>query len=189
MPIRAWPASVDAANQTGIARLYDGVVAAATLFAIGVVVHNADHVRRGAEAVEPDVFWLGTAAVGMEVAIVGLICQRHRTAPLAAAVAGLGLAAGYLFVHFLPERTWLSDPLVAQSDIDRWSVIAASIEVVAALALGLVGLIALRRLGGLRSAARPNPQQRSLRDALLHPVTLTFALTQIGTLAASFAQV
>ena len=161
---------------------------AAALFAIGVVVHNADHVRRGADAVEPDVFWLGTAAIGMEVALVGLLCQRHRIAPLAAAVAGFGLATGYVLVHFLPERQWLSDPLIATSGIDRWSIFAASFEVAVALVLGLVGLRALRRLGGLRSAARPSPQQKSPREALLHPITLAFALTQAVTLAVSFAQ-
>ena len=165
--------------------VHDRMAASGFFFAIAVALHNADHVRRGADAVDPDVFWLGTAAIAVEVALVVIICQRHRFAPLCAAVAGLTLASGYVFVHFLPERPWLSDPLVGVSGIDAWSIVAASIEAAAALVLGLTGLADLRRLG---SAASPTAEQRTVRDALLHPVALAFALTQVGTLAVSFAQ-
>lgn len=152
-------------------------------------MHNGDHLRRGADAVDVDVFAIGTAAIALEVALVVLVCQRHRVAALAAAVAGFGLAVGYVVVHFLPERSWLSDPLLGEAGVDGWSLLAASIEVVAAVALGVVGVHALGRLGGLASAARPHPTERTLRGALLHPLALAFTVSQVVTIAISFAQV
>lgn len=158
------------------------------LFVLAVVIHNGDHVRRGADSLDAGVFWLGTAAIALEVGLVVLVYQRHRLAPLAAAVAGLTLAAGYVLVHFLPEWGPFSDPLLGEDGIDGWSITAATIEVVAALALGAAGLVALRRSGGLASAARPRPEQRTARQGLLHPVVFVFALSQIPVLIVSFAQ-
>lgn len=157
-------------------------------FAAAVIAHNADHVRRGVDAVDPDVFLIGTAAITLEVALVVLICQRHRVAALASTVVGFSLAAGYVFVHFLPERPWLSDNLVTAKGIGAWSIAAASIEVVAALTLAIAGLGALSRLGGVGSAVRPYLHQRTLREALLHPLALTFAASQAVTLAISLSQ-
>ena len=169
-------------------RVHDRLVVAGALFAAAVVLHNGDHVRRGADAVDADVFWLGTGAIAVEVALVVLICQRHRLAPLAAAVTGASLAAGYVFVHFLPERQWLSDPLVGREAVDSWSVFAASFETAAAVALAVAGVAAVARLGGLDAAGRSRSQQRGLREGVLHPVALAFAITQAVTVALSFSQ-
>ncbi|HVF33480.1 MAG TPA: hypothetical protein VM933_10645 [Acidimicrobiales bacterium] len=166
----------------------DRVFPAGVFFAVAVVLHNADHVRRGADVVASDVFWLGSAAIVLEVALVALICQRHPVAPLSAALAGLTLAAGYVLVHFLPERPWLSDPLLSTRGVDPWSVLVASIEIVAALVLGLAGLVALHRLGGPGSTVGA-PQPPTRQRTVLHPVALGFALIQVATLAASFAQI
>src|SRR3954454_13976929 len=69
-------------------------------FAAAVLVHNFDHVRRGADGIDLDVFWAGTLSLVVEVGVVVLVLMRHRWAPLAAAVVGLALAAGYTMVHF-----------------------------------------------------------------------------------------
>ena len=186
--------TVESAPTGYVTRAPEAVVAhrrllgAGLLFAAAVIVHNADHVRRGADAADADVFLIGTAAIALEVALVVLICQRHRVAPLASAVAGFSLAAGYVFVHFLPRRPWLSDNLVSGSETDAWSIAAASIEVVAAVILAIAGLGALSRLGGLGSGVRPNEHQRTFREALLHPLALAFAASQAVTLAISFSQ-
>jgi hypothetical protein len=169
-------------------RLDAWLLRAAAFFAVAVVLHNGDHVRRGADAVSTDVFWLGTAGIVLEVAVVLVICQRHRIAPLAAAVAGTNLTAGYVLVHFLPERTWLSDSFTGGADVSPLSWTAALIEVAAAATLAVVGTLALSRRGGLASAARPYPRQRTLREAILHPLALGFALTQVVTIVVSFAQ-
>ena len=180
----------DAAPGTRVDRQLDAwLLRAAAFFAAAVVLHNGDHVRRGADSVSTDVFWLGTAGIVLEVVLVLVICQRHRIAPLAAAVAGTNLAAGYVLVHFLPERSWLSDSFTGGADVSPLSWIAALVEVAAAVTLAVTGLVVLSRRGGLASAARPYPGQRTLRQAALHPLALGFALTQVVTVAVSFAQV
>jgi hypothetical protein len=164
------------------------LVAAAGFFTLAVLIHNSDHVRRGNDAVSKDVFWVGTSAIALEVALVVLATQRHRLAPLAAAAGGLSLAFGYVFVHFLPARSWLSDSFTSATDVSPLSWFAASLEVVAAITLGVVGLAALRERGGLASATQPNPEQRSLHEALVHPIALAMIAGNVAILAISFAQ-
>jgi hypothetical protein len=164
------------------------LLAAGTLFTIAVVVHNSDHLRRGIDSVERDVFWVGTAGILIEVGIVVLVCARHRVAPLAALAVGWSLAPAYLVVHFLPQRSWLSDSLPSGTDVAALTWFAASFEVVAALVLGLAGWGVLRQRGGLASAARPHEGERPLRDGLLHPVALVMLLVNVVIVAGSFAQ-
>src|SRR5437588_179657 len=140
---------------------------AALLFTAAVIVHNSDHLRRGVEKLTPDVFWVGTAGIALEVALVVLICQRHRLAPLAAAAGGLALAAGYMEVHFAPAHGWISDSFTSANAVSPLSWTAASLEVAAALGLAFVGLVVLRRRGGLQSADRPHPAQRRVVDAVV----------------------
>lgn len=164
------------------------LVVAATFFTAAVLIHNSDHVRRGADAVTKDVFWVGTASIALEVAVVVLACQRHRLAPLAATAAGFGLAAGYLFVHFLPARSWLSDSFTSATDVSPLSWFAASLEVTAAIALGVVGLLALRARGGLASAVNADPAQRTVREAVRHPAAVAMIAGNAVILVLSLAQ-
>jgi hypothetical protein len=164
------------------------LLAAATLFTVAVLIHNSDHLRRGIDSVSRQVFWVGTAGVLVEVGIVVLITQRHRVAPLAAVAIGWSLAPAYVLVHFLPARSWLSDSFTSASHVSPLSWFAASLEVVAAALLGLAGWIVLQQRGGLASAARPHAGQRSLRDALLHPLALVMLTGNVIVVAASFAQ-
>jgi hypothetical protein len=161
---------------------------AVTFFAAGVLVHGADHVLRGVDAISRDVFWAGTAAIALEVGVVVLGCQRHRLAPLAAAVAGVSLATGYVVVHFLPSRGWLSDALSSGIDVSARSWFAASLEVVAATVLGVVGVVVLRRRGGLSSAAVAYEAERPLRRALIEPVVLAMIAGNAAIVAISLTQ-
>jgi hypothetical protein len=164
------------------------LLAAGALFALAVVVHNGDHVRRGADAVSSDVFWVGTLSIVLEVGLVALVCARHRLAPLAAVAVGGGLAVGYVVVHFLPERSWLSDSFSSGDDVAAVSWFAASLEVVAALAIAIAGALVLSRRGGLAAAAQPVTGEGSLLDGLRHPLAAAFALTQVVVVVLSFAQ-
>jgi hypothetical protein len=161
---------------------------AATFFTVAVLVHNGDHLRRGVDSVGRDVFWVGTAGILVEVGIVVLACRRHRLAPLAAVATGWSLAPAYVFVHFSPARSWLSDSFTSASHVSPLSWFAASLEVLAAVLLGLAGWVVLQQRGGLASAARPHPSQRSLREALLHPVVLVMAAGNLVIVIASLAQ-
>lgn len=163
------------------------LLGAAALFTAAVLLHNGDHVRRGADAVADDVFWAGSLAIGLEVAVVALVVARHRWAPLLAAVAGWSLAAGYVLVHLLPGRGWLSDPLF-DGGAEALSQAAAGLEVVAASALGLAGWVALRAGGGLASAASmPGGPTVAWGRALTHPIVLAMALGNAVVLVLSFA--
>ena len=143
-------------------------------FTAAVLFHNGDHVRRGADAVGDDVFWAGSLSILLEVLVVALVFLGHRLGPLAAATTGSSLAAGYVLVHLLPARSWLSDPLF-DGGAELVSQLAASLEIVAAVALGAAGFAALRQRGGLASAAdarAPAP----LSTVLTHPAVLAMAL-------------
>jgi hypothetical protein len=124
----------------------------------------------------------------LEVGVVLLICMRHRWAPLAAAVAGTSLALGYLTVHFLPQRRWLSDSLTSAADPAAMSVLAAGLEVLASAALAYVGWAGLAARGGLERALQPHPAELTWREGLRHPVALTMLLGNVVLLLASIAQ-
>src|SRR3954469_14275797 len=126
---------------------------AAWFFTVAVLVHNADHVRRNAGLLGHDVFAAGTAAMLVEVAVVVAVFLRHRLAPLAAAVAGAALAAGYVVVHFTPGRGWLSDSLLSRAHLV--SIGAAGLETAAAIVLGVIGAdIVWRTRAGVESDGR-----------------------------------
>jgi len=164
--------------------------AAATFFAIAVLVHNADHLRRGSDAVDGDVFWIGSTAMIIEVAVVAIIFMRHHLAPLAAVSVGFSLAVGYLFVHFTPERSWLSDSFL-EGDAAIVSILAAALEATSAVVLGLAGLAVLRRRGGLAGATEPigptDPPSLPVRVAAAHPVVAAMALGNAAIFVLSFA--
>lgn len=147
---------------------------AAAVFTAVVLFHNGDHVRRGAEAVSSDVFWAGSASIVLEVGIVVLILLGHRLAPLAAAASGFALAAGYVLVHLLPPRGWLSDALFS-GGAEAISQVAALTEVAGALLLGVAGWSALRRRGGPVSATEDVPL-RPWSAVLTNPVVLAMGL-------------
>lgn len=158
--------------------------AAATFFALAVLIHNSDHLRRGGDAISADVFWLGSAAIILEVAVVVLVFMRHPAAPLVATAVGFQLALGYLAVHFTPERGWFSDSFVS-GDGSVLSVAAASLETVAALGLGVVGAIALRHQGepGVRAGAGTVPLAEVLRHPLVVAMVLGNVVIFVGSLA------
>ena len=166
----------------------DPLVGAAGLFTAAVLIHGADHARRGFAATGADVFWLGTSAILLEVAIVVLACQRHRLAPLVAAGSGFTLAFGYLFVHMLPARPWLSDSFTSATDVSPLSWFAASLEIAAALIIAVVGTVELHRRGGIASAKQPWPAQRRLAVALRHPIVITMIAGNVVLIVISATQ-
>ena len=159
---------------------------AAAFFAVAVLIHNSDHVRRGAGALSGDVFVAGTLAIVLEVGVVALVFGRHRAAPLAAMAVGFSLAAGYLLVHFTPDRSWLSDSLLSSSM--ALSIVAAGLETVGALLLGVAGASIVRERGLAAMASRRGASTEVSRDGLRHPVVLAIALGNAVLLVVSFVQ-
>jgi hypothetical protein len=178
--------SVVATTTTSDTRLDARLRLSACCFAVAVIVHNFDHVRRGADGINLDVFWAGTLSLVVEVGVVVLVLMRHRWAPLAAAVIGLSLAAGYTFVHFTPDHGWLSDSLLSTSH--AVSIVAASLEAITALWLGIVGVQIVRR-DGLAAAARTDRgAEVPLAEALRHPAVLALLIGNAVVLIVSFIQ-
>jgi hypothetical protein len=155
-----------------------GLRVAALLFTLAVLLHNGDHARRGGDSVGTDLFAAGSGAILLEVAVVVLVLQRHRLAPLVATVAGFSLAAGYVVAHVLPPRGWLSDSLFS-GGASPLSQAAAVLEIAAALGLGTAGAVALRR--GER------PRTRPLADTIREPAVLAMALGNALIFAVSVA--
>ena len=118
-----------------------------------------------------------------------MIFQRHTLAPLAAAVFGLVLAAGYLEVHFLPAHSLFSDSFTSAAHVNPLSWAAASSEIIAALMLAMLGGLIIRASGGVRALAATNVQFQRARAILRHPVVLTMGVTQAAVLILSFVQV
>ena len=114
-----------------------------------------------------DVFWIGSAAIILEVLVVLLVFMRHPAAPLVATATGFSLAVGYLAVHFTPERGWISDSFL-ETGAQGVSIVAGGLETLAAVVLGVAGAMALRR--PVTTAGT------SVIDALRHPVVAAMAL-------------
>lgn len=129
-----------------------GLRHAALGFSVAVVLHTADHFRRGLGASPVGVQVLGNLGLILSVVAVVAILTGHRTAPLVAVAVGFPLAVGFLVVHWLPDWGPFSDSLV-EGGASPLSQVASLLEVAGALWLGVAGLGALRRQGGLASAA------------------------------------
>jgi hypothetical protein len=121
---------------------------AALVFALALIVHGADHLRRGIDVLTPEVFWAGNLqTVGALVTLV-LVFTRSRWAPVAAVVIGFASAFGFTVVHLVPDWGVFSDAFPgahADADVTALSWAAALFEVGADFAFGLAGLYVLHR--------------------------------------------
>jgi hypothetical protein len=115
----------------------------AVIFAVALVVHGADHLRRGLGVVTGEVLGAGAIQqVGAAVALI-LVFRRHRLAPAAAVIVGFASALGFTAAHLLPYWSVFSDPFtggtVAQN-VNAFSWFAALFEITADIAFGVAGL-------------------------------------------------
>jgi hypothetical protein len=119
---------------------------AAVFYAVGFLVHNADHLRRGFSVETTQVLVLGSAAGLMQLVAIGAVLARHRLAPVMAVVLGFADAVGISAVHLLPHWSSFSDafPGAHGSGVTSLSWAAALIEVAGALAFGIAGAQVLR---------------------------------------------
>lgn len=118
--------------------------ATAAVFLVALLIHGADHLRRGFDVLTPEVFWAGNFQLAMALTTVALVFMRHRWAPVAAIAIGFPSAIGFVAAHLLPHWSSFSDAFPG-GHVDGWSWAAAIIEIVADLAFGLAGWYFLRR--------------------------------------------
>ncbi|MBO0855564.1 MAG: hypothetical protein J2P18_17575 [Nocardia sp.] len=118
--------------------------ASTAVFAVALLVHGSDHLRRGMSTVSALVMTLGTIQSVAAVATVVLVFTRNRWAPTAAIAIGFASAIGFTVVHILPD--WfgpLSDSFInapPESRVNGFSWFAAIFEILADLAIGIAGL-------------------------------------------------
>jgi len=109
------------------------------MFLAGLLLHNADHFRRGLDAVTPAVLWAGSLSGIVSLAAIGLTLRGYHRGPLLAAAVGFSMALGVSMVHLLPRWSALSDSL-PDGNVDPLTWIAVLCEIVGALVFGWVGL-------------------------------------------------
>jgi hypothetical protein len=127
---------------------------AAWFFAVGAVLHNVDHVRRGTGIISAELLWVGRAGIVLSVVLIVTALARHRYAPHAAAFGGLVLAIGFIGAHWLPTWSVFSDSFV-EGDASVVSQAASMLEIVGALVLAATGFHALRMRRPARMAVSP----------------------------------
>ena len=125
---------------------------AALLFAAGLLIHVADHLRRGMDVLTSEVVWAGNVSTLLVVATIALALAGYRLAPLIAVAVGFSQALGVAAVHLLPNWGAFSDSL-PDGGVDALSWVAVLAEIVGAVVFGAVGVYILRR-GRLSATAR-----------------------------------
>ena len=121
----------------------------ASLYGAGLLLHLADHLRRGTDVLTPEVLWAGYLSTAAGLFVIALVLTRHRLAPGMAAVTGLSIAVGVAAVHLLPHWSSFSDafPGARATGVTPLSWAVVLIEIAGALALGLAGVSMVRRSG------------------------------------------
>ena len=119
---------------------------AALFYATGLALHTADHIRRGVDAVTPQVLWLGNISTLLGVTTVVLVLLGRRLGPPVAAFTGLQVAIGVAAVHLLPEWSAFSDafPGARGTGVTALSWTVVLIEITGAALMGVIGLSIVR---------------------------------------------
>ncbi|MGL6235852.1 MAG: hypothetical protein ACRC20_10945 [Segniliparus sp.] len=120
---------------------------AAALFAVALLVHSADHLRRGMGGLPVAVSAAGYAQLLLTAVMCVLVFAGHRFAPQVAAFLGFASAIGFSAAHLLPRWGFFSDSFVhapMSAHVTAFSWTTALLEIGAGLALGFVGARAAR---------------------------------------------
>ena len=120
---------------------------AALVFAVAVVVHGADHLRRGVDVLTTTVLVAGGIQFLLGAITVALIFRRHRWAPRAAIAVGFASAIGFTAAHLLPHWSAFSDAFTGSHvapNVTVLSWVVALFEIGADIALGWAGVRVLR---------------------------------------------
>ena len=117
---------------------------AALVFTAALVVHGADHWRRGFKVLTPEVYWAGMVLWVLAVLSITLVLTRHSWGPLVAVAVGFPTAVVVAASHLLPHWSSFSDAFPG-SGVDSWSYAAVVVEIIASLVFGAAGVRNLLR--------------------------------------------
>ncbi|HEV2890362.1 MAG TPA: hypothetical protein VGX28_08290 [Frankiaceae bacterium] len=134
---------------------------AAGIWAATILVHTADHARRGLDTSPKVVIALGGIAFAFQAVAIVAALLRHALAPLLAVAVAVPDALGVVAVHLLPRWSGLSDAFPgapASANVTAFSWATAVAEVAAAVLFAVVAARQLPRAtrrGGAATAGRP----------------------------------
>lgn len=118
----------------------------AAVWAVTILVHTADHVRRGLDASPGVVIALGAAAFVLQGVAVAAALLRHRLAPLLAVAIALPDSIGVVAVHLAPRWSFLSDSFPSNAPgTTAFSWVTALAEVAAGLEFAYAGWLAMTK--------------------------------------------
>ena len=86
-------------NPSNEATARDPLAVVTAIFAVALVIHAADHFRRGMDVLEWPVFWAGNLQMLLAVVTIVLVARRHRLAPTMAVIVGFLSAFGFVVAH------------------------------------------------------------------------------------------
>ena len=115
--------------------------------AVALLLHGADHMRRGMNVVPPAVMVGGTLQLLLAAVTIVLVFRRNRWAPLAAVGIGYAGAVGFTAAHLLPKWGFFSDSFINAppwARVTAFSWVTAILEIAANLIFGTIGLVLLK---------------------------------------------
>ncbi|MUL76918.1 hypothetical protein FZI94_12755 [Mycobacterium sp. CBMA226] len=115
--------------------------------AVALLLHGADHLRRGMDVIPLAVMVGGTLQLIFAAVTFVLVFKRNRWAPLAAVGIGYAGAVGFTAAHLLPKWGFFSDSFINAppwARVTAFSWVTAILEIAANLVFGTIGLVLLR---------------------------------------------
>ncbi|WGI34275.1 hypothetical protein [Mycolicibacterium aubagnense] len=128
---------------------------AAGFLAVALLLHGADHMRRGMNVIPPAVMIGGTLQLIFAAATIVLVFKRNRWAPLAAVGIGFAGAVGFTAAHLLPKWGFFSDSFINAppwARVTAFSWVTAILEIAANVIFAVLGLVLVRQGRAVQSA-------------------------------------
>jgi hypothetical protein len=118
----------------------------ALLYALGLALHTADHLRRGLDVLTPQVQWAGNLSTVVGISVAVLVIVGYRFGPVLAALTGIPVAVGVAAVHLVPKWSAFSDafPGAHNTGVTALSWTVVLVEIVGAVAMGVAGISIVR---------------------------------------------
>ena len=137
----------------------DSMLRSATVvFLAALLLHGADHMRRGMHAFSTPVTVAGSVHLVLALLTALLVFMRSWWAPVAAIIVGFASTIGFIMVHLLPDCFGpFSDSFIhapPASRVTGFSWFAAIFEIVADIAVGIAGLRVLQSRHGATSGQK-----------------------------------
>ncbi|BBX83891.1 hypothetical protein MAUB_17640 [Mycolicibacterium aubagnense] len=123
--------------------------------AVALLLHGADHMRRGMNVIPPAVMIGGTLQLIFAAATIVLVFKRNRWAPLAAVGIGFAGAVGFTAAHLLPKWGFFSDSFINAppwARVTAFSWVTAILEIAANVIFAVLGLVLVRQGRAVQSA-------------------------------------